>query len=194
MFRRFHPMASRALVASVLLLSLAGVAQAQHRHRSSSDRGPRTVSCASVDNKTHYCRVSWDNARLAHRDSRAACVRGKSWGFHRGAIWVAKGCRAQFAPARSSRHDSARHDRREASRSHHDAGRRHSRHRDIRLSCASHDYAYRRCRAEIHRGAHVVLTRQESSSACVRGRSWGWDRDGIWVNHGCSAHFVVRYD
>jgi hypothetical protein len=34
------------------------------------------------------------------------------------------------------------------------------------------------------------LTRQESKGSCIRGQSWGVDREGLWVDHGCRALFA----
>ena len=39
---------------------------------------------------------------------------------------------------------------------------------------------------------NVQLVRQLSSSRCVEGQSWGVNRQGIWVNHGCRAEFAVN--
>ena len=40
------------------------------------------------------------------------------------------------------------------------------------------------------------LARQDSRSPCIRGRSWGLDRDGIWVDDGCRGIFedAAGYD
>lgn len=37
----------------------------------------------------------------------------------------------------------------------------------------------------------VRLSRQLSREACVEGVSWGFDRDGIWVDKGCRAEFTI---
>jgi hypothetical protein len=37
----------------------------------------------------------------------------------------------------------------------------------------------------------VRLERQHSSSDCRQGYSWGYDRHGVWVDHGCAADFRV---
>jgi Protein of unknown function (DUF3011) len=37
----------------------------------------------------------------------------------------------------------------------------------------------------------VRLVKQLSREACVEGVSWGFDRDGIWVDKGCRAEFAV---
>ena len=38
----------------------------------------------------------------------------------------------------------------------------------------------------------VRLDRQISDSPCVQGRTWGVDRNGLWVDGGCRAYFMVR--
>jgi hypothetical protein len=38
---------------------------------------------------------------------------------------------------------------------------------------------------------YVRLSRRLSDKPCVQGRSWGYDRNGIWVDHGCRATFEV---
>lgn len=37
----------------------------------------------------------------------------------------------------------------------------------------------------------VRLVKQLSREACVEGVSWGFDRDGIWVDEGCRAEFAT---
>ena len=37
----------------------------------------------------------------------------------------------------------------------------------------------------------VRLVKQLSREACVEGVSWGFDRDGIWVDQGCRAEFQI---
>jgi hypothetical protein len=37
----------------------------------------------------------------------------------------------------------------------------------------------------------VQLLRTLSDSACIEGRTWGWDRNGVWVDRGCRAEFSV---
>lgn len=55
--------------------------------------------------------------------------------------------------------------------------------------CASRNYETTRCPADTRGG--VVLLRQTSNSACVQGRTWGWDRGGIWAGRGCAGIFVT---
>lgn len=55
------------------------------------------------------------------------------------------------------------------------------------IRCESDSGRYRRCNADTRGG--VRLSRQLSSSSCIQGRSWGYDRNGVWVSEGCRAEF-----
>lgn len=57
------------------------------------------------------------------------------------------------------------------------------------LRCKSEDYRYKHCSVSVD--GEVRLVRQISRAPCVRGRSWGTDRGGIWVDSGCDAQFEV---
>ena len=59
----------------------------------------QVVTCGSVDGKYTRCSVPWRDAQLVKQDSDTRCDRGRNWGFERGAIWVDRGCRGQFAEA-----------------------------------------------------------------------------------------------
>jgi len=58
------------------------------------------------------------------------------------------------------------------------------------VKCESNDGNRKYCGD--FRGSNVRLDRQISGSACIEGRSWGVDRQGLWVDHGCRAYFVVN--
>lgn len=57
------------------------------------------------------------------------------------------------------------------------------------VRCESHKGRDSYCRVDTRGG--VFLLQQISSRACIEGRSWGWDRGGIWVSHGCRAEFAI---
>ncbi|KFN50854.1 DUF3011 domain-containing protein [Arenimonas composti] len=57
------------------------------------------------------------------------------------------------------------------------------------LRCKSEDYRYKHCSVSVD--GEVRLVQQISRAPCVRGRSWGTDRGGIWVDGGCDAQFEV---
>lgn len=56
--------------------------------------------------------------------------------------------------------------------------------------CESGDMRRHWCSEGI--GRRVRLLRQRSKARCVQGRTWGVDRNGIWVDRGCRADFEVR--
>ncbi len=59
------------------------------------------------------------------------------------------------------------------------------------IECKSKGYHYNYCRADT--GGSVRVARQQSSTSCDYGRSWGYDRRGIWVDNGCAAVFEYGY-
>jgi hypothetical protein len=52
-----------------------------------------TIDCGSGNNKPGRCPVRWRDAQLVRQDSKAACVRDRTWGFDQqaSAIWVDRG-------------------------------------------------------------------------------------------------------
>ncbi len=61
--------------------------------------------------------------------------------------------------------------------------------RGRRVTCASDDGRRHYCRVDTRWG--VRMTNQRSGSPCLQGRTWGYDRRGIWVDRGCRADFVL---
>lgn len=61
--------------------------------------------------------------------------------------------------------------------------------RDGTFRCESKDHRTQRCLVDTRSG--VGLVRQESDAACIQGRTWGSDRDGLWVTGGCSGRFAL---
>lgn len=57
------------------------------------------------------------------------------------------------------------------------------------ITCSSSGYRYEYCRADTDN--NVKLERQRSTTECRQGYSWGYDRRGVWVDHGCAADFRV---
>lgn len=59
-----------------------------------------------------------------------------------------------------------------------------------RLRCRSRDYRYAFCHAP---GpiARAYVRDRKSDRPCIEGRTWGIQRNGIWVDHGCDAEFEV---
>jgi hypothetical protein len=61
---------------------------------------------------------------------------------------------------------------------------------DRTLTCSSADGRRTVCEADTRNG--VLLSRQLGSVRCVEGYNWGYSEEGIWVNRGCQAEFVVQ--
>jgi hypothetical protein len=57
------------------------------------------------------------------------------------------------------------------------------------LRCESIDRRWRACRVDTR--GDVRLVRQLSDTRCVRGRTWGTDARGIWVDGGCRGEFAI---
>lgn len=121
-----------------------------------------TVSCA--------VRLRDTPVRLYRQLSSFPCRQGKTWGTRRNEIWVSRGCRADFELGRDDGSGFAS--------------------LPLRTTCESNKGRRNRCYLGVVDG--VTLERQLSRSQCVLDKSWGWDRDGIWVDEGCRAEFVVR--
>ena len=128
--------------------------------------------CESIDGRRNYCRANTaGGVALSRQISQTRCLRGSTWGYDGGGVWVSQGCRAEFVAGYGSGGYSDGY-----------AGAR-------TLRCESIDGRMRRCAADTRGG--VRLGRQLSDARCDEGRNWGQDRNGVWVNGGCRAEFVL---
>lgn len=138
--------------------------------------GRRTVRCESQDDRYAYCPTyTQGRVRLQKQLSNASCREYETWGVEGdgSGIWVRNGCRAIFVVRSDGGSWGGGGD----------GGRT--------ITCKSEHFQYTRC--PVYRGrGRVRLGRQLSDASCVRGSSWGVDRDGIWVNNGCAAEFEIR--
>lgn len=140
-----------------------------------------SVKCESNDGRRNYCgNYDRDQVRLERQISGSPCVQGQSWGVDRQGLWVDRGCRALFAISRFQNQRGRRHDR--------DDDDYRDRDRESIL-CESNDGNRRYCGSYDQR--RVRLDRQVSGSPCIEGRTWGVDRQGLWVDRGCRAYFQV---
>jgi hypothetical protein len=134
----------------------------------------RTFRCESHDRKRNHCAVDTRyGVSIVRRVSDAPCVQGRTWGWDGAGVWVDDGCRAEFAVGGrvgGSQYPGS-----------YGQGRI--------VQCGSHDRKYKRCNVSTGRG--VQMQKQRSDAPCIQGSSWGWDRGGIWVDHGCRADFLV---
>lgn len=133
----------------------------------------QTVRCESTDNNTRHCAMDTrGGVYLSRRLSDTACIQGRNWGYDASGVWVTAGCRAEFTagggygPGYGPGYGAGQV-----------------------VRCESQDGHARHCNAPVQRG--VQLIRTLSDSACIQGRTWGWDRSGVWVDRGCRAEFRV---
>ena len=183
---------TRWMLASLLLAAaLPQAASADDWRRGHDDRHygrERVVRCDSNDNRSRYCPVDTrGGVALVRQRSDAACIRGRTWGHDRRGIWVSHGCRADFAldAGRRYRDDRRRYDDRYDDR--YGYGYRG---RAQVVRCESNDDRSNFCR--VPGGVREVdIKRVVSRANCDYGYSWGFRRDGIWVDRGCRADFVV---
>jgi len=164
------------LLSASLLLVAGGTVQAQDWGQA------KVVRCASVDRRDNYCPVEIrGEVRMLRQLSKAACRQGSSWSFDRHGIWVSEGCAAEFAVARGGTRRYAPIARENDARTSNRGGQ---------VVCESRDYRYQYC--PLRGVREVELVRQLSTSNCRFRRSWGYDKNGVWVDQGCAAVFEVR--
>ncbi len=132
----------------------------------------RTITCESQNNARNQCPADTQyGVALVRQLGQIDCVLGESWGFDQDGVWVRDGCHAQFAlggyrlPADAVPPTASR------------------------VTCESLDGGHKQCAVDTSRG--VGLIRQTSDADCVLNRTWGYDRNGIWVTNGCRAEFAV---
>jgi hypothetical protein len=130
------------------------------------------ITCSSNDGRRNYCNADTSSGvRLTRQFSGSPCNQGSTWGYERGRIWVDRGCRAEFEVGRSN-----------------GGGNNGGWGNNGRLTCSSNDGRRAFCNADTRGG--VRLVRQISGSPCNQGSTWGYDRNGVWVDRGCRAEFA----
>jgi len=182
--KRFFHRYSLVTLVTVLAVSIAGAASAQsrddrdrNRENNNYQRRNRTITvvCESRDGRRHRCAAdTLGQVTLGRQLTRSNCVEGRSWGYDSTAIWVDRGCRAEFLIA-----DNAG--------TYRDRGPSQSMRT---LVCESNGSQRSYCRADARFG--VELTRELSRNRCVANRTWGSDARGVWVSNGCRADFAMK--
>jgi hypothetical protein len=135
-----------------------------------------TIRCESDRGSRHECAFEgFGRVELLRQVSRTDCVLGRTWGLEgRHRVWVSNGCRADFVIRRE----------REESRE-----EEHHARRGRLVVCESENNTLHRCSVDTDAG--VRISRQLSRNDCIEGRTWGYNRRGIWVTSGCRAEFII---
>jgi hypothetical protein len=137
-----------------------------------SGNGSGTVYCASDDGRRQTCSMDTrGGVRLVNQRSGSPCNQGQTWGWNNGSVWVDRGCRAEFASGGGNW----------------GGGGGGNGGNSGTVYCASDDGNRHSCSMNTSGG--VRLTNQRSGSPCTQGQTWGWDRNGVWVDRGCRAEF-----
>jgi len=125
------------------------------------------VYCASDAMERVWCPAdSRFGVRMIRQRSQAGCIEGETWGYGKRGIWVDRGCRADFRVTGDWQSRAA-----------------------VFIYCPS-DYMQRAfCPVDTRDGVFII--RQRSEADCVFNRTWGYDRDRIWVDRGCRADFEI---
>lgn len=155
----------------------------------------RIVSCSSNDMHRHYCEIGPnDGVRVANQHSEARCVQGQTYGVRGSQMWVDHGCRADFmviSDRRGSDHDGPGY----RGRDHHGPPN-HDSHDDWNnggssrtVYCASDNMRRNYC--DVGPSRSIRMVRKRSDAACDLNRTYGFDRNRIWVDRGCRAEFEV---
>ncbi len=137
----------------------------------------RQVTIESKDGKRVYKRVDHEGRiRLVRQLSDKPCREGRTWGSDRNGIWVDEGCRAIFSYNTKGGNDSG--------------WNRPGTGFDTRKVKVESNGKRETRRIDTSGG--VKLIKRLSDKPCIQGRTWGYDRNSIWVDNGCRAEFEVR--
>jgi len=142
----------------------------------------QTITCESEGDRREVCSIPGldkSSVRLHRRLSDSRCEEGTSWGAHPNAIWVSKGCRAEFSYEMKDRPNDRNRDPHHGGSSDGGLGE---------ITCESHG-PLKNCRVDGLNEGSVTMWRQLSDTGCVKGRTWGTQPDLIWVESGCRAVF-----
>jgi hypothetical protein len=174
----------------------------RHRYddgRTGRDYGRnRVIRCESENNRTVYCNADTRyGVRLLTQHSRSSCIEGRTWGYNPRSVWVTNGCRAQFQVGGRGYDDrygygDDRYGRDDDRYGYGDDryGYGNTSGYARRVTCESNDERYKFCR--ISGGIRQAQVHdQKSRDDCRYNYSWGYRSDGIWVDHGCRAEFVI---
>ena len=140
--------------------------------------GNLQITCNSQNYQQQFCPTGMQigGVWLIEQSSSAPCIQGQTWGHERGSIWVTQGCAGTFGVQGSGGGYVPPPPVLPTSSS---------------LVCESRNYQQAFCQSGTRIG-HAWLIAQRSSAACIQGRSWGYDANGIWVNEGCEGEFGFR--
>jgi hypothetical protein len=175
-------MTLRWIVAVALIVFCLAPASPARAQQPPYGGGGDAVDCVSRNFSFMRCEVPWRDVRLVRQLSDTACIRGQNWGLDKRGLWVDRGCGGRFVAAGHG-----------GGPGYGGGGWRPEPGWDTRFDvrCDSKDYRYRFCSVDLGGAGRAYVSRQISGSPCIEGRTWGWNRAGIWVDQGCDAEFTI---
>ena len=123
------------------------------------------VACESNGRRRTECPANTsEGVQLVRLLGDVPCRYGTQWGYDAKKIWVAGGCRAEFATRGNAKAMATA------------------------LECESQNLR-RNCEGDTRFG--VALVRQLGEKACILNETWGFDDTAVWVTDGCHAQFAL---
>lgn len=159
--------------ATTVAVPQAGAAQGRSQQAPGGGFRPRAqqIVCESWQFRPAQCAVDTRGGVRLLQQTGGLCTRGQTWGYTPRGIWVTNGCRAIFAvvpgPGGGGLPPGPPHGR--------------------LIVCASWQFQPQRCATDVYRRPRIEVI----AGTCIAGRTWGWDRGGVWVNGGCRARFLL---
>lgn len=141
------------------------------------------IVCQSINNGRNHCNADTSmGITLWRQISENPCVLNRTWGIDDNGIWVTEGCRGQFTTANLPVMISATPPASRATITTVTTAQPGA------IICESINNGRSHCPIDTSMG--ITLTRQFSDNVCVRDRTWGVDKNGVWVTGGCRAEFI----
>lgn len=134
---------------------------------------PERFVCSAQGGPRRYCPADVGSGAVAlvKRIGSAPCVYGKNWSYDRQGVWVSQGCVAEFEVGYTDQEwvpePQVRY-----------------------VRCESMEYERTVC--DTDGATAVTLQRQLSNARCIEGRTWGVERNRVWVDDGCAADFLLN--
>ena len=142
----------------------------------------REITCESWNYREAVCPAPGAVRVQLLRVRGGSCIEGQTWYHDDRAIRVRNGCRATFRIDANKGWGVGGWDPNQGVGNGIGGGRWQV------VRCESWNYRAARC--PIGGARSVSLTRVIAGN-CQEGRTWGWDRNSIWVNGGCRATFTL---
>ncbi|MBV8971395.1 MAG: DUF3011 domain-containing protein [Sphingomonadaceae bacterium] len=150
--------------AAGIAIALPGAAEPPETHFRAR---AHQVVCESTHFRRQECAADTRGGVRLLQQTSGICTRGQTWGVTAHSVWVTNGCRAIFAVVPGPGGGAP------------PAGRL--------IVCEAWQSHRVRCAARLSRRPRIEVI----AGSCSEGRSWGWDRAGIWVSRGCRARFLT---